>query len=122
MCPYTVHSVDESTVTLDKIGVAIPVSRDLVTKMPRVPNSWEHIVGSDNTATQPEPGTQESVEGNTSSSLRPFDRKPAECVVDQLSGIAARGKQSKKCCGTGMAQKVTFKNPPSVSRVLLPPY
>lgn len=36
--PYTVRFATESTVTLDKEGIAIPVSLDRVTKVLRVPD------------------------------------------------------------------------------------
>lgn len=38
---YTIRTVTESTVTIDKNGVAISVSPDQVTKMPRMPRKAE---------------------------------------------------------------------------------
>lgn len=41
--PYTVQSVTGNTATIDNDGLAVPVSLDRATKMPRVPNDAEPI-------------------------------------------------------------------------------
>lgn len=64
--PYNLRSVVESTANIIKDGVAISVSLDRVTKVPRVTNSTESIQILHNISSQLEPGKQVSIDGKTS--------------------------------------------------------
>lgn len=64
--PYAVQSATESFVTIDKDVVAIPVSLDRVTNMPRVPNNTEPTAGLHSTGAQSEPGMEKEQRGGKS--------------------------------------------------------
>lgn len=80
----TVQSVTDGTVIIDKDGIAILVSLDLVTKIRQVPSNTELTAGLHSNACQSEPRMQRDGEENNSYVADPNDLEPAEYVIVQI--------------------------------------
>lgn len=78
------QSIAESTVTIEKDGVAIPLSPSRVAKMPRVPSSAELAVGLHITIGQPESDKQNDRAESNPSPTDPNVSGLAEYTIDQI--------------------------------------
>lgn len=93
--PYNVLSATERAVAINKDGAAIPVSVDRGSKMPRVPDEAEPLVGLHNTMGHLD--LHRHGPGRKSNHLPtgPDGPKPTEHVIDRVAGHHGTGNQSE---------------------------
>lgn len=83
---YTVQSFTDSIVTIDIDIVAISVSFDRVPRMLAVATDTESSTGQGRSASQSEPVTKRSIDGNMFQSADLENPGPAEDATDQAVG------------------------------------
>lgn len=111
-CSYIPQSVTDSTVAIDKNGVVIPVSLDLVTKMIRVPDHEKFTARLHNTASHLEPSLQKNLDKNSSPFPSRVTRSSHSTPLTKLPDtVVQENVWSTKSDGMGTAQNTTLTSP-----------